>query len=222
MWFKYIQLNDRSTTRPSTTTTSNSTEELVRKVGRHILIDTHASPTIATVQDPTVLRQQNPIFYQDAEAGDRLLIWPDKAILYSERKDQLLSILPILQTNSSTVSTVSTNTSTTPLDNATDNAEFEHGTIEIRNGTRTRGLAGKLSAALLSTNSFPFHVIDARDALRKNYQKTLLIQRTDQPLPQTIQKLQDILQAEVTSTTPSVEAGVKGNVLIIIGADYQQ
>ena len=75
--------------------TADDISTLIAKVARHIVIRTDEKPTVATIQDAQILRTQNPDFYKDAKNGDRLLIWSDKAVLYSTSQDKILSVLPI-------------------------------------------------------------------------------------------------------------------------------
>jgi len=75
--------------------TADDITTLIAKVGRHIVIKADEKPTVATIQDAGILRTQNPDFYKDAKNGDRLLIWSDKAVLYSTTQDKILSVLPI-------------------------------------------------------------------------------------------------------------------------------
>ncbi len=70
-------------------------ETLLERVSRLIIVPRGETPTVATVDDANAMRLQDPSFYRDAENGDRVLVWSDKAVLYSMSHDALLAVLPI-------------------------------------------------------------------------------------------------------------------------------
>lgn len=192
---------------------------LVAKVGKLILINPNEEPTIATVQDPDTLRQTNPIFYKDAQVGDRLLIWSDKAVLYSESKNLILAVLPVTFTpppaQGASTSTVMTATSTAQLPERLDLA-----TIEVRNGTRKSGLAKTLADTLTSLG---YKVLKPTDAKSKGYDKSVLFENSvSTSTDSIIGSLSKVTGFQSTSTKPSNEGNLTGDILIIIGADYPQ
>jgi hypothetical protein len=190
------------------------TSLLIEKVGKHILVNQSEEPTVATVQDPEALRQTNPEFYKDASAGDRLLIWSDKAILYSETRDQIIAVLPV------TFFPPPAQTPTSTAETPTEPERLDVATIEIRNGTLTPGLAGDLSDKLTAAG---FKVSKARDAMTKGYTKTEIFDKsvstsTEYLMPMIGNAIGDNLQ--VVTTTK--ETGISGDILIVIGSDYTQ
>lgn len=70
-------------------------QSLVQKVGRLVVLPTDETPTIATVSDPTVLKDQS--FFADAKKGDKVLIYSNakKAILYDPVLDKIVTIAPL-------------------------------------------------------------------------------------------------------------------------------
>jgi CTP:molybdopterin cytidylyltransferase MocA len=194
---------------------------LVEKVGRHIRVIQGEQPTVATVQDPEELKRVNPAFYSEAKAGDRLLIWSDKAVLYSETEDIVLAVLPISiftqqpvqPTEPANVVADTSSSTTEPVIPVVETAS-----IEVRNGTFTVGLAGNLANKLQEEGGF--ETLKPKDAARKDYEKTIIVKLSDQPLTETLKKLVEITKAEVVEL-PSAETNVKGDILIIVGADYQ-
>jgi hypothetical protein len=196
--------------------TNLSTSELIYKVSHHILVNANETPTIATVQDPDMLRDRDPIFYKDAQVGDRLLIYSDKAILYSEARDLILAVLPAYVAQRSTQPPTNTTTSTSSA-TTTSQIPQEMAKIEVRNGTRTAGLARILADKL---KALGLDVITSRDANVKNYQNTIISVMSDKPFPNTVKVLSDLLHAPIVPL-PASEKNVKGDIVIIIGADYQ-
>ncbi len=73
-------------------------------VGKHIVLMSD-NPTIATIANVTLLRQQNA-FYNDAENGDFVVIDVNKegqakAILYREKDDMIINVVPVQFTQQS-------------------------------------------------------------------------------------------------------------------------
>lgn len=184
---------------------------LVGRVARHIAINVNEEPTIATVQDPESLRATDLDFYKDAAIGDRLLVWSDKAVLYSEARDLILSVLPIHLTNSEILASSAAQTS--------DQIKSEGAKIEIRNGTRRTGL-GKSFADKLAKLSLGFDVLKPRDAVKKNYAQTIIVKISDKSFPETERQLLQVLGNVTLQTLPTAETNVKGDYLVILGADY--
>lgn len=185
---------------------------LIQKVARHIVVKDSETPSVATVQDADALRSQNPIFYKDAQNGDRVLVWSDKVVLYSVTKDVLLAVLPI--SIPVPAPTASTSTSTTPGEEAATST-VETATIEVRNGSGTTGRGRTLATQLKQEG---FTVLPATDANRKDYAKTVIYIASDKPLSQTLNALVKLLNAEVVTTLPD-EASLKGDIVIVVGAD---
>ncbi len=70
---------------------TNGSLTTLDRVSRHILITREPAPIITTLDNAEELRQSNPAFYKDVQNGDTLLLWRDKAILYSSKLDLVLS-----------------------------------------------------------------------------------------------------------------------------------
>lgn len=70
-------------------------DALVAKVGKLIVLPEGETPTVATVADPEVLRDQP--FFAKAEKGDKVLIYTNarKAILYSPEDNKIVEVAPI-------------------------------------------------------------------------------------------------------------------------------
>lgn len=78
-----------------TVDTKEEIKSLVDKVSRLYLIPQNEEPTIATVSDPQVLKDQS--FFTLAEKGDKVLIFnrSSKAVLYRPSIDKIVEIAPI-------------------------------------------------------------------------------------------------------------------------------
>ena len=71
-------------------------DEIIRKVGAHIVFPTDETPTLATDSDPEQLKRYP--FFTNAEKGDKVLIYSiaKKAILYRPDGDKIVEIAPII------------------------------------------------------------------------------------------------------------------------------
>ncbi len=70
-------------------------EQTIKSVGKHIVLPTTETPTMATVSDPEKLKDQP--FFVNAKKGDKVLIYANsqKAILYNPETDRIVEVAPI-------------------------------------------------------------------------------------------------------------------------------
>ncbi|MBP9822371.1 MAG: hypothetical protein KBC81_02945 [Candidatus Pacebacteria bacterium] len=75
--------------------TDKENAALVAKLGQLIVLPTNEQPTIATVADPSKLKDQP--FFASAKTGDRVFIYTNakKAILYDETANKIIEVAPI-------------------------------------------------------------------------------------------------------------------------------
>jgi len=181
----------------------------INRVLELVYIASDELPTVATVQDISVLRPQNPALYRDAQNGDKLLVWSDKVVVYSASKDRLLVVMPI------NVAPEVTSQSAQPdsrLATATATEEPKV-TLEVRNGSPTPGVARVLNDKLKSEG---FQTLAPGDAKNKLYLKTVIYNATGKTIPKTLEKL-------IASTGGTVvdllegERESKADLLIIVG-----
>ena len=69
--------------------------DTVAEVGKLVLLPVGETPTLATVSDPSKLKDQS--FFENAVVGDKVLIYAQarKAILYSPSRHKIIEIAPI-------------------------------------------------------------------------------------------------------------------------------
>lgn len=83
------------------TADKNDLSQFIKRVGEHVFLPT-GKVAVATVIDVEALRKENPIFYQYAKKGDRVLMYPTQAILYDPVVNLVLDIahfsLPVAAT----------------------------------------------------------------------------------------------------------------------------
>jgi hypothetical protein len=70
-------------------------DQLVLEVGELIVLPTGETPTVATVSDPELLREQ--AFFANSKAGDKVLLYTNakKAILYDPIAHKIIEVAPI-------------------------------------------------------------------------------------------------------------------------------
>ena len=91
----YYTEAERLKTNPQAVTTADELKEVVTKVGRLVVLPEGEEPTLATVADPELLKDQP--FFARAKKGDKVLVYnvAGKAILYDPIQDKIVEIAPI-------------------------------------------------------------------------------------------------------------------------------
>ncbi|MBI3588892.1 MAG: hypothetical protein HY093_00550 [Candidatus Liptonbacteria bacterium] len=102
---KYTNLQNGTIQPPSQASVADETKALLASVGSLIVLPKNESPTIATVADPSQLRDQP--FFVNAKKGDKVLIYSTarKAILYSPTQNKIVEVAPVNFENSSQAAT---------------------------------------------------------------------------------------------------------------------
>ncbi len=200
--------------------------DLIARIARHIAIKQGESPTVATIQDASLLRQTDPKFYKEAENGDRLVIWSDQAILYSTKQDRLLAVVPVsLPSNMGSVSSTQQSVGSLPSESVLSAIKVEGATIEVRNGSGVPG-TGKIVADKLK--ALGFNVLPAKEvtAGAKVYADLVgVVLRWDADsirFPETDKALSSLEKVSDKGTAYDAELGVKGNYLVIVGGKFQK
>jgi len=206
-WFSDKGSKEQAESKKISASAPSDITDLISRVSKHITIKQDETPTVATIQDIKVLQQQNATFYKDAQNGDRLLVWSDKAVLYSTTRDIILAVLPI---------SLPASALNQPSSSATDTAETA--TIEVRNGSGITGLAKTFAQSLTSSG---MNVLPAAAADKDDYAKTVIIKLTDKALPKTLQSLETATKNAAVVAMPEGEKASKADFLVIVGADLK-
>lgn len=92
-FYFYTQLNQLKTD-PQKAVQKES-RDLITKVGKLIVLPEGEEPTVATVTDTELLKDQP--FFVNAKTGDKVLIYTNarKAILYSPESDKIVEVAPV-------------------------------------------------------------------------------------------------------------------------------
>lgn len=106
---------------------------IISKVGALIVLP-NGEPQIATVTDADLVRKESGTnFFENAQNGDVLLVYPSVAIMYNPRLNKIINVGPV-QTDLSAKSGTEEQVA----------KKQEKPTLEIRNGTRKQGYAGQM------------------------------------------------------------------------------
>lgn len=208
-WFSEKEVSGSVAQKDAATAPAGDVADLIGRVSKHIVTKSDESPTVATIQDITVLQQQNAAFYKDAQNGDRLLVWSDKAVLYSPTRDMILAVLPISLPASAPAGQQPPAATSQP----------ESAVIEVRNGSGVTGLAKTLADSLKSAG---LDVLPAASAGKDDYAKTIIVKLTDKALPQTLKSLESVTNGAAVVAMPEGEKASKADFLVIVGADLNK
>jgi len=92
LFIKYRQAKQQITYL-STPEAQQEIDDLKERVGELINLP-EGEPVVATIQDVEALAEQYP-FFLGAQNGDKILIFQDKAIIYSPTNDKLVNVGPV-------------------------------------------------------------------------------------------------------------------------------
>ena len=161
-------------------------EDILVKVGKLIVLPEGEVPELATVQDAEALAAEQA-FFEGTVDGDKLLVYSQKALIYSPSRDILVNVGPIY---------------------VSDLPELA---VEVRNGSDTGGAASGLGELLVS--KFGYNVVDVGDAADFDYEETVLVNLSgvDTGI------LEQELGVTAVTELPKGEASSTADVVIIIG-----
>lgn len=100
--FFYLKLNKIRVNDISSNIKQEEVKTLISKVSRLYLFPNNETPTIATVSDPKLLKDQ--AFFTQAEIGDNVLIFvkAGRAVLYRPSVDKIIEITAIKNNSTGT------------------------------------------------------------------------------------------------------------------------
>jgi hypothetical protein len=195
---------------------------ILDKVKRHLYVPDGDQPRYTgTISDISLLRSKNPDFYANAEEGDKVLIWNDRAVIYSAKKDLIIAVAtakPLLaddrqpQAGSSSTASASSTTAPAALQPTDLATQLASTTVEIRNGSRVNGAAEQLRIQL---SQQAVNVIRIGNALPR--QGTLVIDQTSGTAPGVVNLLLQATNGTVSDALPPDELPTTAGILVIIG-----
>ena len=167
-------------------------------VGKLIVLPTDQQPTVATIQDVAALSKEQP-FFIGAEDGDKLLIYSDKAIIYSVKNGKLINVGPVYNQGGG-------QEVVNPAENLTNKL-----TVDVRNGSEKVGVGRTLADGLVSKGLC--QIKEVTNAVKTSYAKTVLVNLTNKD----VSALEKELGVKAIKTLPEGEAPSASDALIIVG-----
>lgn len=196
-------------------------QKLIKEVSEYTIVPEGVDPSqvqVAAVQDAEALKKAS-VFFQDAQNGDQLLMFPNRLILFrpSERKVVNISASAGIQTSTTTAaSAVATNTST-PSSEVINTPITEPITVEIRNGSGITGLASRYRTSI--TESLKrVTVTRTGNAANENYTTTIIVNLKNKNIADIENRFSD---KNTVSVLPEGEASSAVDVVIILGKSAQ-
>ncbi len=74
-------------------------ERVISSLSLVLYTESEDQPTVARIEDPAVLQRANEDFYRNAQAGDYLVLYPNRAIIYRESENRVINVAPIINTS---------------------------------------------------------------------------------------------------------------------------
>lgn len=207
---------------------------LIEEIGKLIDLPKDESPTIATVSDVEKLKNQP--FFAKAKNGDKVLIYntAKKAILYDPTGKKILEVGPLVAASPTPAGSIPAESSstTTPAPTGTTPAVRGAATtptptpsvtkgkqvkVVLANGTTITGITSVVEKQL-KEKATNVQVVDKRNAKKKDYAKTLVINLNSTNSDEAT-SIAGALEAEVSSLPAGEEKPTEGDILIIVGED---
>lgn len=221
LWQNYQLKAVASDVGSDTEMTAVEIQDLLAKIGKHILLPSDEEPTIATIVDAEKLSQEQA-FYQNVVNGDKVLIYmqAQKAVIYRENGDVLVNVGPVYTNTPATEPTATETGEESNLNGEEIPAETieqseEPLSIEVRNGSKTAGVAGKLRDSL--EENAAFEVVAIADANSKTFSQTVLVDLSAGNKKAQLEALQTELGVTAVMAIPEGEDDTEAEVLVIIG-----
>ncbi len=79
----------------STSTAEVTDQKILDQLKTIILLPDDVIPTMAIITDINVLKSNQPVFFAKAKNGDRVIIYPDLAIIYDYETNKIINIGPV-------------------------------------------------------------------------------------------------------------------------------
>ncbi len=195
----------------------NNDSDLTARLQELILLPAD-QPTIATVKDLAVGAQRSA-FLANAENGDKMVIFRDRALLFRPSIDKIINMvgsgnfseLPINNSSASSSPAIDLSSSPSSTSSESSSSNVAVQTLEIRNGTAVAGQA-KVWQAKMTTKGYK--VLAIGNAANSNYTETTLINLAGKD----VSKLEQELGVSAVNNLAGGEATSQADAIIIIGA----
>jgi hypothetical protein len=191
-------------------------QTILEKVKKHIVVTEEDIPYIATITNIDLVKDKNPDFYANASDGDKVVVWKDRAIIYSESKDRIVAVAtakPLLIANEAENAEMAEATEVIASASQSIEQQIASSTIEIRNGSRKNGAARTLKQILETSGLRIDKVGDAGSV----YEGTQIIDLTDGKVPAVLDLILKATSGTVATVLPETEKVSNAQILILIG-----
>ncbi|PIZ58217.1 hypothetical protein COY23_00675 [bacterium (Candidatus Torokbacteria) CG_4_10_14_0_2_um_filter_35_8] len=202
----YLYFQEKKKMENPTQVATEEAKKIKEKVGKLILLPENEEPTIATIIDVDKLREENPEFYKNATNGDKLLVYPQKAILYDPDRNIVINVAPVIRQPSDEEAKKEENVK-----------KNESLTIELRNGSWKTGKTAEYEDKIKKELGENYKVVSKVNAAKKSYQGVTVYDLTSGKKSDLAKKLADTLSAKIESTLPVVEKKSNVEVVVIVG-----
>ena len=93
----YVHKNGLPSFMKSASQNQNLTEDqiVLAQLKKIILLPDDITPTMAVVTNADILKKQQPGFFADVKNGDRLILYPDLAIIYDFVANKIIKVGPV-------------------------------------------------------------------------------------------------------------------------------
>ncbi|HUO75695.1 MAG TPA: LytR C-terminal domain-containing protein [Candidatus Paceibacterota bacterium] len=199
---------------PGAKVSGDQVDQLVARISQFMNVPSGETPSVVVLQNTADLAKQQS-FYKDAQDGDILLLFSNRAIIYDALTNKLVNVGPIVQNSATPLpdGTASASASVTPSPSATPGVP-EKVKVDVRNGTTKAGLAGA-TASTLKKNTW-ITIGSVSDA-KATYTSTLIIDLSGGTKPNAVAALAAQLNGTVQTTIPKGEASSTADILVIVG-----
>ncbi len=94
----FVQYQNERSDSPEVTAQRNQelSDEVVTSLSEVLFIGEEEPPTVATIDDADSLRESSNDFYENAQDGDFLILYPQRAIIYRQEANQVINVAPII------------------------------------------------------------------------------------------------------------------------------
>lgn len=186
-------------------------QEITEVIGSVYELPQDETPNMATVTDKSKL--DNQPFFQKAENGDKILIYPNlgKAFLYRPSSRKVIDITTVSQ--SETPAPASNGSSLT--EESIPVLSEAPKTVTLLNGGTKDGATSEAEAKILQNPDF-FSVTSKEVALKRDYQGIIVVD-VGGKLPAEAQKLAELLGGKVSLEIPEGENPAGADLTVIIG-----
>lgn len=184
---------------------------LIGKVGSHIILP-KGDPKIVTISNVDILKKDQP-FFASAQNGQKLLVYPDKVILYDPVMDKVVDIAAIRLNDASSPPSKSPVSPTSPPSPTKNITKYK---VLLLNGTKADTISPEILQKLNDRSDIEIIV---RTASSRDYRSTIITNISDRA-----QKVASDLTRSLNATIfplASSEAITEKDIdfVIIIGSD---